>query len=129
LQGGAYVGHFQHLDPLLDERQIIFRRTLSESFLHEMQVEFPTVFAEPWHTAEGRPIEHSIVLKDVEIPPRKLYLLREAELAELKKQMKLFLESGFIVPLSSPYGAPNLFTAKNYGGRDSPLQISTAPNR
>ncbi len=57
------------------------------------------------------------MLKDnAEIPPRKLYPLSAAELSELKKQITLFLESGRIVPSSSPYGAPILFAAKKDGG-------------
>ena len=34
------------------------------------------------------------------------------ELEELQKQIKLLLESGQIVPGSSPYGAPILFAEK-----------------
>ena len=38
------------------------------------------------------------------------------ELEELKKQIQLLLESGRIVPSSSPYGAPVLFAEKKGGG-------------
>ena len=38
------------------------------------------------------------------------------ELDELQKQIKLLLESGRIVPSSSPYGAPILFAEKKGGG-------------
>ena len=38
------------------------------------------------------------------------------KLEELQKQMKLLLESGRIVPSSSPYGAPILFAEKKGGG-------------
>ena len=38
------------------------------------------------------------------------------ELEELQKQIKLLLESGRIVPSSSPYGAPILFAEKKGGG-------------
>ena len=38
------------------------------------------------------------------------------ELEELKKQIKLLLESGRIVPSSSPYGAPILFAKRKGRG-------------
>ena len=38
------------------------------------------------------------------------------ELEELQKQIKLLLESGRIVPSSSPYGAPILFAERKVGG-------------
>ena len=38
------------------------------------------------------------------------------ELEELQKQIKLLLESGSIVPSSSPYGALILFAEKKGGG-------------
>ena len=38
------------------------------------------------------------------------------ELEELQKQIKLLLESGRIVPSSSPYGAPILFAEKKGRG-------------
>jgi len=45
-----------------------------------------------------------------------LYPLSSLELTELKKQVTDLLESGRIVPSSSPYGAPILFAEKKGGG-------------
>ena len=62
--------------------------------------------------------EFSIYLKDpAKDPPRKrIYPLDTEELNELKEQITKFLESGRIVPSSSPYGAPILFAKKKDGG-------------
>lgn len=46
---------------------------------------------------------------------RRLIPLSEAELEELRTQLKVLLESGRIVPSSSPYGAPVLFAEKKGG--------------
>ena len=55
--------------------------------------------------------EHRICLIDESAPPpqRKIYPLDETKLAELKKQLTLWLESNHIEPSNSPYGAPVLF--------------------
>ena len=56
----------------------------------------------------------TIPLVDSSMQPkkRKLYIMLSLELDELQKQIKLLLESGRIVPSSSPYGAPILFADK-----------------
>ena len=49
-------------------------------------------------------------------PPFKpMYRLSPAELEEVKKQVTLFLEKGWIRPSDSPYGAPILFAQKADG--------------
>ena len=60
----------------------------------------------------------TIPLIDPSVQPkkRKLYPMLSLELEELQKQIKLFLESGRIVPSSLPYGAPILFAEKKGGG-------------
>ena len=60
----------------------------------------------------------TIPLIDPSVQPkkRKLYPMSLLELEELQKQIKLLLESGRIVPSSSPYGAPILFAEKKGGG-------------
>lgn len=62
--------------------------------------------------------EFHVPLKDPsKDPPRKkLYPLTEEELVDLKAQIEKFLETGRIVPSSSPYGAPILFAKKKGGG-------------
>ena len=59
----------------------------------------------------------TIPLIDPSVQPkkRKLYPMLLLELEELQKQIKLLLESGRIVPSSSPYGAPILFAEKRVG--------------
>ena len=61
----------------------------------------------------------TIPLIDPSVQPkkRKLCPMSSLELEELQKQIKLLLESGRIVPSSSPYGAPILFAEKKGGGR------------
>ncbi len=49
-------------------------------------------------------------------PKRKLYPLDSKELAELKDQIKTFLDSGRIEISNGAYGAPILFAKKKDGG-------------
>ena len=60
----------------------------------------------------------TIPLIDPSMQPkkRKLYPMSSLELEELSKQIKLLLESGIIVPSSSPYGASILFAEKKGEG-------------
>ena len=60
----------------------------------------------------------TIPLIDPSVQPNKhkLYPMSSLELEELQKQIKLLLESGRIVPSSSPYGAPILFAERKGGG-------------
>ena len=48
----------------------------------------------------------------ISIPP---YRMAPAELKELKEQLRDFLEKGFIMPSTSPWGAPVLFVRKKDG--------------
>ena len=73
------------------------------------------MFAEPVFPIDRTDLfKHTIPLVDERKPPpkRKLYLLDQNELEELKKQVELFLETNRIVPSPSPYGAPILFAKK-----------------
>lgn len=79
---------------------------------------FGNVFTEPkFPIKRDETMQHKIELKDPQAPPpkRRLYPLAEDELAELKKQIELFLETNRIAPSSSPYGAPILFARKKDG--------------
>ena len=60
----------------------------------------------------------TIPLIDPSMHPKKckLYPMSLLELEELQKQINLLLESGRIVPSSSPYGAPILFAEKKGRG-------------
>ena len=60
----------------------------------------------------------TIPLIDPSVQPkkRKLYPMSLLELEELQKQINLLLESGKIVPSSSPYGAKILFAEKKGRG-------------
>ena len=86
-----------------------------------MKAKYPEVFAEPKYPVSregtGADIKHEIRLIDESAAPpkRRIYPLDNAELEELKVQLKTFLESNRIRPSSSPYGAPILF-AKKKGG-------------
>ena len=84
-----------------------------------LKTSYPEVFADPVFSIEYEiDFDHNIDLADPNKPPlkRNLYPIDEEELAELKKYITLFLDSGRIVPSASLYGAPILF-AKKKGGR------------
>jgi hypothetical protein len=66
--------------------------------------------------ALDRDIEFVIELMPGTAPIYKTpYRTAIAELAELKKHIKEFLEKGFICPSLSPWGAPVIFVLKNNG--------------
>jgi hypothetical protein len=46
---------------------------------------------------------------------KSLYQMPSEELDELKKQLKKFLEQGFVRPSASPWGSPILFVEKKDG--------------
>ena len=61
-----------------------------------------------------QPIDHKIKLMPGAKPPAQVpYWMALAELLELKKQLKEFLDSGMIQPLRAPFGAPVLFHKKH----------------
>ena len=76
------------------------------------------MFADPEFPITEHRTPFSIPLVDPTVQPtqRKLYSLSFLELYELWKQVHELLESGRIVPSSSPYGAPILFAEKKGGG-------------
>ena len=68
-------------------------------------------------TVNGSDVKHVIVTEPNSVPPcRQPYRLSPSELAELKKQIDMLLEKGYIRPSSSPYGAPVLFAPKKDNG-------------
>jgi hypothetical protein len=63
-----------------------------------------------------RDIDHRIELQQTSPPTnRGIYRMSPAELDELKVQLKELIDSGFIRPSKSPYGAPVLFVKKKDG--------------
>ena len=86
--------------------------------MNMLKATFGSVFTEPTYPVNrASHQQHKIKLVDPSAPPpkRRLYPLSEAELKELKEQIKLFLSTNRIKPSSSPYGAPILFARKKDG--------------
>jgi hypothetical protein len=79
--------------------------------------EFPNVFLEELPSMPpNRDIEFMIELKPGTTPIYKTpYRMATPELAELKERIKELLEKGFILPSSSPWGAPVIFVLKKDG--------------
>ena len=86
--------------------------------MDELKSAHPQIFAEPMYLITDNHVLFTIPLIDPSVQPKKckLYPMLSLELEELQKQIKLLLESGRIVPSSSPYGAPILFAEKKGGG-------------
>ena len=63
-----------------------------------------------------REVDHRINLLPGSSPPsRPAYRTSPADSAELKKQLDSLIEHGFVIPSTSPYGAPVLFVKKKDG--------------
>jgi len=63
-----------------------------------------------------REVDHRINLLPGSTPPsRPAYRTSPADSAELKKQLDSLIEHGFVIPSTSPYGAPVLFVKKKDG--------------
>lgn len=79
--------------------------------------EFNDLFLDDLHDLPPkRLIDHEIKLIDNAIPPvQSPYRMSQPELAELKRQLELLLDKGYIRPSNSPYGAPVLFAKKKDG--------------
>ena len=64
----------------------------------------------------ARNIQHTIQLESNATPPFKgIYRMSQVELQTLQKQLKELIDHGFIVPSTSPFGAPVLFVQKKDG--------------
>ena len=79
--------------------------------------EFEDVFsAPPPGLPPPRDVGHTIPLEPGHAPPwRPLYRLSPNEKEEAERQVKEYLEKGWIRPSKSPYGAPILFVKKKDG--------------
>ena len=70
----------------------------------------------PYGLPPKRKLDHEIHLVPGEEPPHKSpYRLSSIEMEELKRQIEVLLEQGWIRPSSSPFGAPVLFVPKKGG--------------
>jgi transposase InsO family protein len=77
--------------------------------------EYADVFREPSGLPAQRGVKHHIELTTDRPVHRKAYRMSAAELVELKRQLGVLLEKGWIRPSNSPYGAPVLFVRKKDG--------------
>jgi len=106
-----------------DERPVwekveILEGTPATKHLRRLCEEYQDVFKD--ELLPGLPIkryvDHEIKLEEGSTPPKKkLYRLSQSEEAILKEQIQQLVEKGFIVPSSSPYGAPVIFVKKKDG--------------
>jgi hypothetical protein len=94
---------------------------LEEKPLENIKVvcEYPDVFQEELPgMPPDRDIEFSIELLPGTAPiSKRPYRMDVKYLVELKKEIEQLLEKGFILPSSSPWGAPVLFVSKKDGSR------------
>ena len=84
-----------------------------QSLLHEFRDVFQDV---PAGLPPQRALAHAIDLTPGAEPPhRPVYRMPTDELEELRRQLQLLLEKGWIRPSTSPFGAPILFVRKKDG--------------
>lgn len=77
---------------------------------------YAVVFQTPTTMPPPRHVDHPIDLVPGHAPPVSgVYRLAQPELEELKRQLDELLAKGYIVPSSSPFGAPVLFVKKKDG--------------
>ena len=104
------IAHSEHKENRITGQSIETRRLLAE---------YKDVFPDnlPHKLPPRRDIDHRIELDPTAGPPthRGIYRMSPAELDELKVQLQELINSGFIQPSKSPYGAPVLFVKKKDG--------------
>ena len=86
--------------------------------LQALLQEFSDVFPEdlPPGLPPTRKLQHTIDLVPGSTPPVKPpYRMCEVELAELRKQVEMLLDKGYIKPSTSPFASPVLFVKKKGG--------------
>jgi len=85
-----------------------------QQLLHEYRDVFPADL--PSGLPPARSVDHRIELKPGSAPTnRPTYRMSPTELDEVKKQIDQLMESGFIRPSKSPFGAPLLLVKKKDG--------------
>ena len=78
--------------------------------------DYDILFQEPKGLPPKREIEHEIYLQqDAPLPNVGMYRLSVLENAEIKKQVKEFLNQGFVRPSTSPCGSPIVLVRNKYG--------------
>ena len=98
--------HIQKADPEV--------RASLRGILEDYHDIFPSKL--PYGPPPKRQLDHEIDTVPGEAPPHKSpYRLSSTEMEELRRQVELLLEQGWIRPSSSPYGAPVLFVPKKDG--------------
>ena len=98
--------HIQKADPEV--------RASLRGILEDYRDIFPSKL--PYGPPPKRQLDHEIETVPGEAPPHKSpYRLSSTEMEELRRQVELLLEQGWIRPSSSPYGAPVLFVPKKDG--------------
>ena len=88
----------------------------SQTSYHAFLQRYSQWFSEPSGTAPPLGIYHSIPTQpDAKIPQHRVRRMSTAEIQEVQKQLKWYLEKGWIRPSTSPYGAPVVFAKKADG--------------
>lgn len=107
-----HLGRVEHSD-----RSLVHPTTEASVYTQQLMKEFHDVFPEKLKGLPPiRSIDHRIETIPGSTPPsRPTYRMSSVELDELKKQLDDLIESGFIQPSKSPYGAPVLFVKKKDG--------------
>ena len=101
--------------------------TDEEIMTQKIYKEFKDIFPEelPDELPPQRHVDHKIDLDpDAKPYSRSPYRLSHLESQELKRQLDLLLEKGYISPSTSPWGAPVLFVKKNPENFDVVLIIA-----
>ena len=81
-----------------------------------LMADFPLVFAEAEGVEENPPVRHPIRLQDGACPSHvKPYRFTETQRNEIKEQVMVLLQKGWIRPSASPWGAPVLLVPKKDG--------------
>ena len=85
-----------------------------EALLKEYEDVFPNEL--PYGVPQRRVVDHRINLLPHSTPPsRPAYRISPADSLELKRQLDDLIAHGFVIPSTSPFGAPVLFVKKKDG--------------
>ena len=81
--------------------------------LHALLGRYNHIFEEPTHLPDQRPRDHTIdLIPGAKPPQQRTYRMSPLELAEVERQLKEYLDKGWIRPSTSPFGAPILLVRK-----------------
>ena len=82
--------------------------------MQQLLQRYKTTFG-PLQLTPERDVDHEILLEPGAKPPLPIYHLSPRELEEVRAQLTHLIESGYIQPSKSPYGAPIIFVPKPGG--------------